>query len=194
MGLDIQLEKCITKRQYTFYNFFNGLRHYRWTFKIFLSLHSVRRRFIDDDEDFKVINLYSQWFQKYWMLVDDFEAVGFSAKDGWHPIAYKDINGKLICELENSNTGETKCIDYNTVPTYKVKVKVIYTEIVGSQRKGVKDEFYDLYDAGKLTYFVVTQDMLDLLYSVIQDEYKESFKKNIYDKFCVGKNFITLSW
>lgn len=101
-------------------------------------------------------------------------------------------------------------IDLDKVPLYKKKIKVLYYEEVGYQRKGLNSKFYKDYDEGKIGYFVWTKaellrykrDYCSNKYEYIypsgkrSGEYvyeKRSFQRNIIDNF--GKHCcVTFDW
>lgn len=198
MGLDINLEKCITKKQYDYLDGLKSSYDQRGMWEQALKVPNVFFHVIDDETKIS-LSSYLKWVQDGETPVDDFEAIGMSEKDGWNFLGYEAVEEKLnpaddLYKFKNKKTGEEKKIKSAVIPFRMAPAKMIYTESIGYQRRGVETKFYNLFDEGKLTYFVVTKDVLDLLYSVIQDKYKDSFKRNIYDKFCIGENFITLSW
>ena len=75
-------------------------------------------------------------------------------------------------------------------------MKVLYTEEVGYQRKGLNGKFYDDYEEGKIGYYVwdkkelerYKQDYCD------SDEAKDNFQHNIIDKFVDGEYVARFSW
>lgn len=102
-------------------------------------------------------------------------------------------------------------IDLEKVPTKKVKIKVIYWEEVGYQRKGLNGKFYNDYDEGKIGYFVWTKAELERYKKDYCDEPykyvypngeetddmiypKDNFQKNVINHFEEGKDCVIFSW
>ena len=101
-------------------------------------------------------------------------------------------------------------IDLDKVPMYEKKVKVLYYEEVGYQRKGLNSKFYSDYRAGEIGYFVWKKAELIRYkrdYCDNKKEYiypngessgsylypKRDFQRNIIDNF--GKHCCaTFSW
>lgn len=102
-------------------------------------------------------------------------------------------------------------VDLDKVPTKKVKIKVVYYEEVGYQRKGLNGKFYDDYDEGKIGYFVWTKAELERYKKDYCDEPhkyvypngeesddmvypKDNFQRNVIDNFEEGKDCVIFSW
>ena len=80
---------------------------------------------------------------------------------------------------DNSNVLE---INFNDVKEKKIRIKVLYKEEVGYQRKGLNNQFYDDYIVGKIGYFVWNKEEL-MRYKSDYDNEPEVFQRNIIDNF-----------
>jgi len=102
-------------------------------------------------------------------------------------------------------------INFKDVPTKRAKVKVIYWEEVGYQRKGLNSNFYQDYRDEKIGYFVWTKAELERYKDEYCDEPYEyeypngeksgnmvypklQFQRNIIDNFEEGKDCVIFDW
>lgn len=87
-------------------------------------------------------------------------------------------------------------IDLKKVPTYKKNVKILYTEEVGYQRRGLNKKFYDDYDAEKIGYYVWSKEELVRYKRDYCDDYpaKQNFQENIINNFEDGRCVCEFSW
>ena len=98
-------------------------------------------------------------------------------------------------------------IYFKDIPTYKKKIKILYKNEVGYQRKGLNSKFYEDYDAGKIGYYVWDKKELERYMNDYCDddhpsEYdrhyictpKVDFKENIIDNFTEGECCVTFDW
>ena len=102
-------------------------------------------------------------------------------------------------------------IDLKKVPTYEKKIKVLYYDEVGYQRKGLNAKFYDDYENGKIGYFVWTKAELERYKQEYCDEPheyiypngtksgdmvypKENFQRNIINNFTEGEDCVIFDW
>ena len=126
-----------------------------------------------------------------------------------------------IPELTDDNYDEWKKkydevvvrINLDEVPTYEKKVKILYYEEVGYQRKGLNAKFYEDCENGRFDGDGVVWTRAEL--ERVMDEYcgkpyiyfypngrssgitvypKEDFKKNILDVFIEGEHCVKFSW
>lgn len=121
--------------------------------------------------------------------------------------------GKEGCFLTLNNPEDEKefTIDLEKVPTKKVKIKVIFYEEVGYQRKGLNSQFYDDYNDGKIGYFVwdlkelkrYKKDYCDRQHRYIYPNGEKSdfivtpkkdFQQHIIDKFVQDECVVCFSW
>lgn len=102
-------------------------------------------------------------------------------------------------------------IDLDKVPLYKKKIKILYIEEIGYQRKGLNNKFYQDYNDGKIGYYVWSKkelqrykkDYCDKAHehvwangekSGIIDRPKLEFQRNIIDNFIDGECVATFWW
>lgn len=90
----------------------------------------------------------------------------------------------------------TITVDLEKVPTYKKKIKILWREEVGYQRKGFNKQFYDDYEEGKIGYYVWNKSDLERYKEdyCIDEEIKEHFQKYVIDPFIDGQCCVTFSW
>jgi len=174
-------------------------------------------RLIDEDSG-KYENNFPEWTKPFideitekWYDWDKYkEETGIDVlKMTWCSESY----GKEGCflTLENPEDEKEITIDLEKVPTKKVKIKVIFYEEVGYQRKGLNSQFYDDYDDGKIGYFVwdlkelkrYKKDYCDRQHRYIypngeKSDFivtpKKNFQKNIIDNFVQDECVVCFSW
>lgn len=124
----------------------------------------------------------------------------------WDEKKYKDWE-----EFEADRNKVIIKIDLKKVPTYEKKIKVLYYDEVGYQRKGLNAKFYDDYVNGKIGYFVWTKAELERYKQEYCDEPheyiypngtksgdivypKENFQRNIINNFTEGEDCVIFDW
>lgn len=93
------------------------------------------------------------------------------------------------------------------VPQKKVKIKVLYREEIGYQRRGLNDKFYEEHNEDCGDYIAWTKEELEHVLNVGCDEDhpsehdrhyictpKADFKENIIDAFVEGKCCVWFNW
>ena len=87
-------------------------------------------------------------------------------------------------------------IDLDKVPICEVKIKSLFYEEVGYQRKGLNSNFYKDYEDGKIGKFVWTKEELERYKKDYCDNElsKNNFQENIIDNFTEGEDCVTFSW
>lgn len=96
---------------------------------------------------------------------------------------------------------------YKDIPTKKVKIKILYREEIGYQRKGLNDKFYEEHKDAYGDYIAWTKKELEHVLEVgcdedHQSEYdrhyictpKADFKENIIDPFVEGECCVWFNW
>lgn len=175
MGLDISVYK-ITKKKTDFYF-----------------------RLIDNNLNYQ--NNFPEWTKKYEVEVEEAftdwdeykERTGIDIND-YHIVCITGGSDGYIEIVKNEKDGmlnEVK-IPITDIKDKYIKIKVLYREEVGYQRKGLNGDFYKDYDDGKIGYFVWNKKELMRYktdYAIDPDEFQE----NIIDNF--SKNCVcTFDW
>ncbi|MEM6800252.1 MAG: hypothetical protein AAF696_02550 [Bacteroidota bacterium] len=73
----------------------------------------------------------------------------------------------------------------------KYSLAVYYYEEISHQRKGVKDSFFDRYEAD---VFIQSKYEFEELRTYIMDEYRASFERDFVGKFREGENLILMEY
>ena len=84
-------------------------------------------------------------------------------------------------------------INFDDIPTFKKRVKVLWRKEVGYQRKGLNGKFYDDYEDGKIGYYVWTKEELERYKKEYAIE-PDIFQRNIIDEFTEGEDVVTFDW
>lgn len=173
-------------------------------------------RLIDDSGNYK--NNFPEWTKPFideitekWYDWDKYkEETGIDVfKMTWLREEYS--KDGCFMTLKNPEDEKNFTIDLKKIPTKKVKIKVIFYEEVGYQRKGLNSQFYDDYDDGKIGYFVwdlkelkrYKKDYCDRQHRYIyasgeKSDFivtpKKDFQENIIDKFVQNECVVCFSW
>lgn len=114
----------------------------------------------------------------------------------WHmlfePEEFDDVC-YVFTYLPTGQKYEIRCSD---VLTFDKKENVVYYgETLGYQRKGMKSQFYDDLEDGKLNYFVLDKATLEMYRDTyVVDDMKDYFQENIINPFIEGETVATFSW
>lgn len=97
-------------------------------------------------------------------------------------------------DLELWDDSHSIKLDYDDIPTFQKKIKVLAANEIGYQRKGVKNEFYDDYANCHTFYLWTKKDVIDFKNKYIENDMKAYFQTHILDKFVEGKDAVYISW
>ena len=138
------------------------------------------------DDDLNYCNNFPEWTKEYETEIEE-------TFDDWDE--YKERTGidvydyhiSMICGdfmecYHKDDESNVLKINFNDVKEKKVKIKVLYREEVGYQRKGFNTQFYNDYDDGKIGYFVWNKEEL-MRYKTDYANEPEAFQGNIIDNF-----------
>lgn len=120
--------------------------------------------------------------------MDDWQWRGFFGPD--------ELEGDSYYIFKYLPTGQRYEIRCSDLPTFDKQVSAVYYgETIGYQRKGMNEQFYKDYDAGKLNYFVLDKATLEMyMETYVVDGMKEHFQENIIDPFIEGETAAIFSW
>lgn len=202
MGLDIMVRKIVRKKG---------------TEKTKAKKEGHYFRLIDEDSG-KYENNFPEWTKPFidevtesWYDWEKYkEETGIDVlKMTWYGESYGPDGCFMI--LKNPEDNKEFTIDLEKVPNKKVKIKVIFYEEVGYQRKGLNSKFYGDYEEGKIGYYVwdlkelkrYKKDYCDRQHRHIYpngtksdyiDTPKKNFQYNIIDKFVQDECVVCFSW
>lgn len=151
-------------------------------------------RLIDDELNY--YNNFPEWTKEYEKeieeLFDDWDEYKERTGINIYDYCISMICGDFMeCYHKDDNSNVLK-INFNDVKEKKVKIKVLYKEEVGYQRKGLNIQFYNDYEAGKIGYYVWNKKEL-MRYKTDYANNPDEFQENIIDNF--SKNCVcTFDW
>lgn len=109
------------------------------------------------------------------------------------PDDYRILEEDEVMQFKNAGLSDKV---FTRMETFDKQVSVVYYgETIGYQRKGMNEQFYKDYDAGKLNYFVLDKATLEMyMETYVVDGMKEHFQENIIDQFIEGETVAIFSW